>query len=108
MIVLEVPCFRESAVWRMLDSALQDATWQALCRAKPSDSDEVIHYRTYRLPFAYPVLEVGYQDNVKHLLDYFDQFENMYLIGRSSVFRYLHLHDLFKSGKEVIEQIVRV
>lgn len=108
VIVLEIPCFRENAVWRMSDSALQDATWQALCRVKPLDSDEIIHYRTYRLPFAYPVLEVGYEDNVKHLLDYFVQFENLYLTGRSSLFRYLHLHDLFKSGKAVIEQILRV
>ena len=108
VIVLEVPCFRESAVWRMSDNALQDATWQALCRVKSLASDEVIHYQTYRLPFAYPVLEVGYEENVKHLLDYFEQFENLYLIGRSSLFRYLHLHDLFKSGKDVIEQILRV
>ena len=108
VIVLEVPCFRENAVWNMSDSELQDATWQALCRVKPLAADEVIHYRTYRLPFAYPVLEVGYEDNVKQLLDYFEQFENLSLTGRSSLFRYLHLHDLFKSGKDVIEQIVQV
>ncbi len=108
VIVLEVPCFRESPVWRMSDSDLQDETWQALCRVKPLDSDEVVHHQTYRLPFAYPVLEVGYEQNVKQLLDYFDQFENLYLTGRSSVFRYLHLHDLFKSGKDVIEQIVQL
>lgn len=106
VLVLEVPCFRDSAVWHMSDNALQDATWQALCRVEPLDSDEVLHYQTYRLPFAYPVLEVGYEDNVQQLLDYFEQFDNLYLIGRSSVFRYLHLHDLFKSGKDVIEQIM--
>ncbi len=106
VIVLEVPCFRESTVWGMADSALQDATWQALCRVKPLNADEIVHYQTYRLPFAYPVLEVGYEENVKQLLDYFGQFENLYLIGRSSVFRYLHLHDLFKAGQEVIEEIV--
>ena len=108
VIVLEIPCYRESDVWCMSDSALQNTTWQALCRIAPLDLDEVVHYQTYRLPFAYPVLEVGYEDNVRHLFDYLDQFENLYLIGRSSVFRYLHLHDLFKSGKDVIEQIMGV
>ena len=106
VIVLEIPCFQENAVWHKSDSALQDETWQALCRIEPLDSDLVVHYQTYRLPFAYPVLEVGYEENVKQLLDYFQQFENLYLTGRSSLFRYLHLHDLFKSGKDVIEQIV--
>ena len=34
-----------------------------------------------------------------------ENFENLYLTGRSSLFRYLHLHDLFKVGAEVVEQI---
>lgn len=106
VIVLEIPCFNESAVWHMSDDALQETTWQSLSRVKTLGPDEVIQYHTYRLPFAYPVLEVGYEEKVMQLLDYFEQFDNLYLIGRSSLFRYLHLHDLFKSGKDVIEQIV--
>lgn len=107
VIVLEIPCFNESAIWRMSDNVLYDETWQALARVKALNSDKVIEYHTYRLPFAYPVLEVGYEEKVMQLLDYFKQFENLYLIGRSSLFRYLHLHDLFKSGKDVVEQIVQ-
>ena len=30
--------------------------------------EEVIHYQTYRLPFAYPVLEVGFEEKVEHLV----------------------------------------
>ena len=59
----------------------------------------------YKLPFAYPVLEVGFEEKVASLVAYFETFENLYLTGRSSLFRYLHLHDLFKAGKEVVEQI---
>lgn len=106
VLVLEVPCSHDNAVWNMSDSALQDMTWQALCRVESLNVDQVLHYQTYRLPFAYPVLEVGYEENVKQLHDYFEQFENLYLTGRSSLFRYLHLHDLFKSGKDVIERIL--
>ena len=105
VIVLEIPCFSENPVWKMSETALRAEVWEALCRVKPLHSDEVIHYQTYKLPFAYPVLEVGFEENVKQLVDYFEQFENLYLTGRSSLFRYLHLHDLFKAGKEVVEQI---
>lgn len=107
VIVLEIPCFSESEVWQMSDTALHTEVWEALCRVKPLHPDEVIHYQTYKLPFAYPVLEVGFDEKVKYLVDYFQQFENLHLIGRSSLFRYLHLHDLFKMGREVIEQIMR-
>lgn len=105
VIVLEIPCFSESSVWKMSEAVLRAEVWEALCRIKPLHSDEIIHYQSYKLPFAYPVLEVGFEENVKHLVNYFAQFENLYLTGRSSLFRYLHLHDLFKAGKEVIEQI---
>ncbi len=105
VIVLEIPCFSKNPVWEMSETALRAEVWEALCRVKPLHSDEVIHYQTYKLPFAYPVLEVGFEENVKQLVDYFEQFENLYLTGRSSLFRYLHLHDLFKAGKEVVEQI---
>ena len=105
VIVLELPCYNDDTVWNMSETTLQTEVWKALCRVKPLSPEEVIHYQTYKLPFAYPVLEVGFEENVKQLVAYFKQFENLHLTGRSSLFRYLHLHDLFKAGKEVIEQI---
>ncbi|MDE0087308.1 MAG: FAD-dependent oxidoreductase [Candidatus Poribacteria bacterium] len=105
VIVLEIPCFSDSDAWKMSETALRAEVWEALCRVKPLHSDEIIHYQSYKLPFAYPVLEVGFEENVKHLVNYFETFENLHLTGRSSLFRYLHLHDLFKASKEVVEQI---
>ncbi len=107
VIVLEIPCYSADTVWKMSAEALHSKVWDALCRVKSLHSDEMIHYQTYKLPFAYPVLEVGFEEKVKCLVDYFQQFENLYLVGRSSLFRYLHLHDLFKMGREVIEQIAQ-
>lgn len=108
VIVLEIPCFKEDTIWNITDSDLQTKVWEAICLVKPLVEDEIVDFQTYRLPFAYPVLEVGFEDNVKRLVDYFDQFENLYLTGRNSLFRYIHLHDLFKAGREVIERIVNV
>ena len=105
VIVLELPCYSDNAVWNMPEAELQTAVWEALNRVKPLLPEEVIHYQTYKLPFAYPVLEVGFEEKVASLVAYFETFENMYLTGRSSLFRYLHLHDLFKAGREVVEQI---
>ena len=108
VIVLELPCYNDDAVWNMSETALQTEVWEALQRVKPLFPEEVIHYQTYKLPFAYPVLEVGFEERVTRLVRYFETFENLYMTGRSSLFRYLHLHDLFKAGKEVIEKIANV
>ena len=108
VIVLELPCYSDDAVWNMQESELQTEVWKTLQRVKPIPQMEVIHYQTYRLPFAYPVLEVGFEENVARLVAYFETFENLHLTGRSSLFRYLHLHDLFKAGKEVVERIINI
>lgn len=105
-VVLEIPCFKDEEVWKMSDSDLNRKVWKMLCRIKSLKADDIVHFQTYKLPFAYPVLEVGLEENVKRIVDYLKKFENLYLTGRSSLFRYVHLHDLFKAGKQVVEQIV--
>ena len=66
-IVLELPCYTEDAIWNMSDEALRSEVWDALCRVKPIRREDVIHFLTYRLPFAYPVLTVGFEENVSSL-----------------------------------------
>lgn len=103
-IVLELPCYRDDAVWTLTTEALKTKVWKALRHVEPTlSTSEIIDYRAYRLPFAYPVLEVGFEENVAQLVAYFEKFENLYLTGRSSLFRYLHIHDMFKAGRELVE-----
>lgn len=104
-IVLELPCYADDALWNMSDKTLRTEVWEALCRVKPIRSDEVISFQTYKLPFAYPALTVGIEENISSLIEYLATFENMHLTGRSALYRYLHLHDLFKTGKLLVEQI---
>ncbi len=105
VIVLEIPCYTEDPIWSMEDNTIEKIVWDALSKVKTIDAEEVIHSQIYRLPFAYPVLEVDFEDKVKQLVSYFDQFNNLLLTGRSSLFRYLHLHDLFHAGKDVISKL---
>ena len=99
VIVLEIPCDTDDVVWNMKESELRTEVWNALQRVKPILQVEILHFQTYQMPFAYPILEVGFEENIAHLVAYFETFENLYLTGRSSLFRYLHLHDLFKVGE---------
>ena len=100
-IVLELPCFAEDAVWNMPAGELRRSVWEALQRTGPIAEEEVVSFGTFRLPFAYPVLEKGLSEHVELLVAYFRTFGNLHLTGRSSLFRYVHLHDLFRAGKEL-------
>ena len=107
-IVLELPCYNHDAVWCMSDEARKALVWKALQHVKPIATEEILCYRSYKLPFAYPVLEVGFEENIRRLVEYFEAFENLHLTGRSALFRYLHIHDLFKAGKALANRIVPV
>lgn len=106
VIVLEMPCYSDDAVWNMSKETLRTQVWEALHRIKPMLIKEVICCQIYKLPFAYPVLEIGFAEKVTRLIEYFETFENLHLTGRSARFSYLHLHDLFKTGRELVEQIM--
>ncbi len=101
-IVLELPCFAGDAGWKMPEEELRRSAWEALQRVRPIAEEEVVCSGTFRLPFAYPVLEKGLSEHVELLVGYFRTFENLHLTGRSSLFRYVHLHDLFRAGKELV------
>ena len=104
-VVLELPCYANDAIWHESDETLRTKVWETLCRVKPLRSEEVIYFRTYKLPFAYPVLTIDFEENISSLIEYLATFENMHLTGRTALYRYLHLHDLLQTGKALVEQI---
>ncbi len=101
-IVLEMPCFADDPLWSLPDGEVLRRAWRALQRVKPLGEGEVLRFTVLKLPFAYPVLEAGLAGHVELLVDYFRSFENLHLTGRSSMFRYVHLHDLFREGRELV------
>jgi protoporphyrinogen oxidase len=54
---------------------------------------------------AYPVLEKGYVQKVMTLFEYLSRFANLEISGRSGLFRYLWIHNLFREGKTIAERM---
>ena len=104
-IVLELPCNQNDSLWHQTEAKLQNQIWQMFQKVFSISSGEIQKQKTYKLPFAYPVLTVDVEDKVARLVDYCKQFNNMYLTGRNALFQYLHLHDLFKKGRTVVNQL---
>ena len=100
-LVVELPCFRDDAVWNMEQQVLCTAVAGALEREGLLNAGDVAECTVVRIPFAYPVLETGFEEKAGRLLDYCAGFANLSVTGRSGQYRYLHIHDLFRSGKEL-------
>ena len=104
-IVVECPCFESDQLWSMDRETIRELVWRALQNVQDIDEEEIVCFETFKLPFAYPVLEVDFSKNVEKLMNYLQSFSNLYLTGRSALFRYTHLHDLMRAGRELAREL---
>jgi len=104
-LVIEIPCKVKDPVWAMGEDELAGRVLPMLIRIGLMEEAEVMDYTLARMSCAYPVLEVGFEDKLGRVLDYLGRFENLSLSGRCGRFAYLHLHDLMRSGKEIVDEL---
>ena len=71
------------------------------------DRQEVLDSVIVRVPKAYPLFEVGYEDMPMCLFDYLGRFSNLHIAGRSGMFRYYNMDVAIRSGMETAEKLIR-
>jgi protoporphyrinogen oxidase len=64
---------------------------------------DVIETHVERLEHAYPILETGHETRVQGILKYLESFRNLRLIGRNSLFKYTHFHNMMRQGRTIAE-----
>jgi protoporphyrinogen oxidase len=104
-VVLEIPCQPGDEYWTMDEARLERELRNSLCTGGLLREEEVLAFRSYRAPFAYPVLEVGFEEKVRRIAEYLMSFENLRLLGRGAQFQYSHIHDMFRLARETIREV---
>ncbi len=104
-IVVEIPCTKEDPVWTQPDAGLKENLIGHLVQLGLLRREEVLNFRTFKVPSAYPILETGIEKRVDSLLQYLRKFENLHLLGRNSLFQYTHLHDIFSHAKGMMGKL---
>jgi len=108
-LLIEIPCHREDEIWNLRDPELVSLVTDKLVEIDWIKSDEILDTWCGRLNYAYPILELGFEEKVAQIFDWLDRFENLSLSGRNGKFAYTHLHDMMSFGKEiVVAQFTRV
>ena len=104
-IVLEIPCQLGDRYWNADEPSIRALLTSHLGSAIALEEREITAFKTYRIPYAYPILEVGFEEHAREIAGYMKRFRNLHLAGRSAIFRYVHIHDLIRAGREIIEEL---
>ncbi len=98
-LVAEYFCFEDDDVWRMEDRELIDLTVSDLDRRLHFfRKEEVIDAFVVRIPKAYPMYELGYEQPLRKVLEYVDGFDNLQIIGRYGTYKYNNMDHSMKTG----------
>ncbi|MEO8216822.1 MAG: FAD-dependent oxidoreductase [Acidobacteriota bacterium] len=58
-----------------------------------------------RVPNAYPVYRIGYQDKLQHVKDYLSQWPDLHLVGRTGSFRYMNSDGVIEDVFELMTRL---
>lgn len=108
LLVMEYFSFKGDNLWNMSDEALTDLTVDNLVRLGFVERQEVLDSMVVRVPKAYPLFEVGYDDHAGVLFDYLEHFSNLHIAGRSGMFRYYNMDVAIRSGIETAEKVIQI
>ena len=98
-IVVESPRYDEDEAGFLTDLV------QELVENNILSRDAIIDQEELYLPNAYPVLSHSSNAALQTVLEYLRQFDNLELCGRSSEFKYCHIHDHFDNSQRIIKKI---
>lgn len=98
LLVTERFCFRGDATWNATDAELIETTVHHLERLGFIRREEACDGVVVRIPAAYPLFEVGYQERSRMLCDYLARFDNLQVAGRGGLFRYYNMDQAIASG----------
>jgi protoporphyrinogen oxidase len=106
LLVAEFFSFAGDRLWSESDERLADVAIGSLEGLGFIKRHEVIGSAVVRVPKAYPLFEVGYEELCDTLHGYLSRFKNLHSAGRSGMFRYYNMDHAIESGISTAEKII--
>jgi len=102
-LVVEIPCLRGDPVWQLGETELIQKVVDQLSGIGYFSRQEVCEAVCHKVEWAYPILEIGYEDKIQVISKFLSRFENLRVSGRNGKFLYTHIHDMMQFGKDINE-----
>jgi len=106
-LISEIPCDEDDERWNLSDNLLIQTMASRLTEIGWIKGEEILDATVVRMSHAYPILEFGFEKKIEKLLNYLKRFENLRLSGRNGKFTYEWIHNMMKTGQEIIEDCLR-
>ena len=103
-LVAEIPCRGGDALWLLDDDQIVARIRSQLVDIGWLRPEQVIGSAVTRLNHAYPVLTLEAEQAVREITDYLAGFSNLTLAGRNGRFVYASIHDVLRSGREMVDR----
>ena len=104
VLCAEIPCNRDETVWNASDDDLRAIVLAALAHAElPAAAPVEVAVR--RLPFVYPVYEVGYERALEQLEAWADAQPRLLSFGRGGLFAHDNAHHALAEGWAAAEAL---
>ena len=105
-LVIEIPCDKGDEIWCMQEEELIQMVFSQLVQIGWTKEAELKDASVVKLDYAYPVLEIGYSENIEKINTFLKCFENLNFVGRCSKFTYNSFHHIMKDSKKVVEEYI--
>jgi protoporphyrinogen oxidase len=105
-LVAEIPCFSSDEYWNAGDDEIAGKVKQQVISTGLVKEVEVKGHFIYRITNAYPVLEKDVHEKLAPVQRYLGRFNNLHQSGRSGMFAYTHIHDMFARASEIVREVM--
>lgn len=107
IITAEVGCEFEDRTFKLTDKEIYEKVIADLEKGDIIKRDDVEEYFTVRINRCYPVYDIGYKERLSIVLDYLDNIENLYVLGRQGLFNYNNTDHSIDMANKLAEHLLQ-
>jgi protoporphyrinogen oxidase len=101
MVCCEITCKRGDEIWRASVDQLSKIAEDDLAKIGLIGKGEVCGTVVKKVPYAYPLYEVGHEENLEPMMAYVKTLENLESTGRQGAFRYNNMDQSVEMGRKL-------
>ena len=105
-LAVELFTSREDELWQLTDDEILQRIIKQMDDIDWIDTDTVHNGWLQRVPFAYPVYYIGYEEKLRAYHNFLERYNNISLVGRTGSFKYMNsdgvIEDVFRLMNELM------
>ena len=106
-LCIEINCIKGDELWRIGPNILSNKIIEQLIDMNLFNKDEIGDVFVHREENAYPIYNLDYKDNLKTIMEYIGNTDNIMSIGRQGLFKYNNMGHSIEIGMKAADCLLR-